>query len=274
MVLVVLVVVVVEVGVQGVVGSLILISIGFLECKGRERFKIATTTSVEATGILEEITKPFKKKFGIEIDIIGVGTGRALKLGENQDVDLIIVHAKKKELEFMKKGLGRERYEFMYNEFVIVGPKEDFAQISSCTSAVLAFKKIKKSNCLFISRGDSSGTHLKELELWEKVGGKPQQKKYKETGQGMGFTLKIADELNAYTLVDEGTFLAYKEKITLKELVRDRKNLLNIYSVILITKHPLGEEFFYYMRTPGVGKIINNYKVNNNQLFFTFNGKY
>jgi tungstate transport system substrate-binding protein len=262
----------VEVGVQEVVGSLVLISILF-GCKGRERLKIATTTSVEATGIIEEIIKPFKKKHKIEIDIIGVGTGKALKLGENRNVELVIVHAPKKELEFMEKGFGRERYEFMFNNFVIVGPKEDPAQILNCNSAVIAFKKIKESNSLFLSRGDSSGTHLKELELWEKVGGKPREKVYKETGQGMGLTLKIADELNAYTLVDEGTFLAYQKKVGLKILVKDKKNLLNIYSVMLITNHPLGEKFFSYMKTSCVAEIINDYKVNNTQLFFSLNEK-
>ncbi|MFH1727383.1 MAG: substrate-binding domain-containing protein [Pseudomonadota bacterium] len=238
-----------------------------------ERLKIATTTSLDNSGLLEKLIKPFEKENNIKIYVIAVGTGKAIKLAENGDVDLIMTHAKEAELKFIKEGYGVERKEFAYNDFVILGPPNDPSIIKGLNS-VDAFRKISRGGNIFISRGDDSGTHKKELKIWENIKIKPKGKWYLEVGQGMGASLQIADQKEAYILCDRGTFLAYKGKIKLEILVEDFVNLKNQYSITAVNpkKHKhvnanLVKKFIEFV-TGNIGqKIIQEFKINNQNLF-------
>ena len=186
------------------------------------------------------ILPPFEKMFNVRVDVISVGTGQALKLAENGDVEVTLVHAKKLEDEFMAKGFGVNRKDVMYNDFVIIGPKNDPAGIKQVKKASEAFKKIADAKTSFISRGDNSGTHTKEKECWEQAGIKPSGNWYIESGKGMGEVINMADEKRAYTLSDRGTYLAYKSKSELEILFEGDKTLFNPYSIIAVNpeKHP------------------------------------
>jgi len=206
---------------------------------GAERIKMATTTSLDNSGFLDYLLPRFAKESGIKIDVIAVGTGKALKLGENGDVDLVFVHAPKAEAEFVRKGFGVQRTTVMYNYFLIVGPPRDPARIQG-KDAIESFRRIYQGRYTFVSRGDESGTHKKEKELWKMAGLQPGGSWYLEAGQGMAATLQIADEKRGYTLVDTSTFLALQNKLNLVPLCRDKKRLLNLYSVIAVNpqKYP------------------------------------
>jgi len=175
------------------------------------RIRMATTTSTENTGLLYELLPPFEKKFNIKVDVIAVGTGKALKLGENGDVDIVFVHAREAEDNFVNNGFGVNRRNVMYNDFVIIGPENDPAGIRG-NNALGSFKQIADKKWFFTSRGDDSGTHKKEMKIWELAGIKPTGKWYFETGQGMGAVLQVADEKKAYCLVDRGTYIFYEKK--------------------------------------------------------------
>ena len=198
------------------------------------RIRMATTTSTENTGLLYELLPPFEKKFNIKVDVIAVGTGKALKLGENGDVDIVFVHARGAEDKFIKEGFGVNRRDVMYNDFVIVGPESDPAGIKGMKDAVRALKKIAAAGASFVSRGDDSGTHKKEKKIWKKSGVSPTGAWYQEVGQGMGAVLKIADEKKAYTIADRGTFLAFSEKISLPVLCEGDPALYNPYGIIAV----------------------------------------
>jgi len=206
----------------------------------QERLKLSTTTSTENTGLLKRLLPPFEKMFNVKVDVIPVGTGQALKLAENGDVDVTLIHAKKLEDEFMAKGLGVNRRDVMYNDFVIIGPKNDPAGIKKAKNAAAAFKQIADAKTSFISRGDNSGTHTKEKECWDQAGIKPSGNWYIESGKGMGEVINMADEKRAYTLSDRGTYLAYKSKTELEILFEGDKTLFNHYSIIAVNpeKHP------------------------------------
>ncbi len=204
------------------------------------RLKLGTTTSVDNTGLLKVTLPPFEKMFNVRVDVIAVGTGKAMELGKNGDLDVLIVHDKESEEQFMREGYGVNRREIMYNDFVIVGPANDPAGIKGMKDSVFAMKKISETRSLFVSRGEKSGTHLRERNLWKSARIEPKGNWYIEAGQGMGTTLQIADEKHAYTLTDRSTYLAYKNKIELTILVEgDIKNLRNSYSIIAInpSKH-------------------------------------
>ncbi len=196
--------------------------------------KLATTTSMENTGLLEKLLPPFEKKCGLKVDVLAVGTGKALKLGERGDVDVVMVHAPAAEKKFVSQGYGVNRREVMYNDFVIVGPDNDPAKIKGSKNAIHALAAIAVSGSPFISRGDDSGTHKKERMLWRDAAIVPQGQWYMEAGQGMGQTLIMANEKRAYTLVDRGTYLAYEMKIELPILCEDDKRLHNLYSIIAV----------------------------------------
>jgi tungstate transport system substrate-binding protein len=196
------------------------------------RIKLATTTSLQNSGLLDFLLPKFERDTGIRVDVIAVGTGKALKLGRTGDVDVVLVHAPSAEEEFVKDGFGLNRIMIMYNDFVIVGPSANPARITN--DPIDAFKKIAQTKAYFVSRGDDSGTHKKEKELWSLAGVKPRGDWYLEVGQGMGQTLCIANEKKAYCLVDRGTFLAYREKIDLVILCEGRKEFVNPYSIIPI----------------------------------------
>ncbi len=207
--------------------------------------RLATTTSTEASGLLAVILPKFEAASGIRVRAISVGTGQALKLGERGDVDVVLVHSRPDEDKFMLQGFGSARYDVMYNDFVIVGPKSDPAKIMGLKNASEALKKIAQSQSRFVSRGDDSGTHKKELAIWKSVampsdGVKPNGKWYVEAGQGMGEVLTMAANMNAYTLADRGTYLAYRGKTNLDVLVSQVPGLYNPYGVMVVNvkKHP------------------------------------
>lgn len=198
------------------------------------RLRLATTTSTEETGILKALNAPFEKMMNIKVDVIPVGTGKALELGTRGDVDVVLVHAREAEDKFVAEGSGVNRRDVMYNDFVIIGPENDPAGIKGMTDAKAAFKKIAQARATFISRGDDSGTHKKELKFWEKLRIKPEGKWYVEAGQGMGPVLTMANEKQAYTLSDRGTYLAYSGKIDLGVLCEGDPDLTNPYGVIAV----------------------------------------
>lgn len=238
----------------------------------RERIILATTTSVENSGLLKVLLTSFEREKKIKVDVIAVGTGAALRLGRNGDCDILIVHSKKDEEEFIKEGFGVNRKEIMWNDFVIVGPSEDKAGIKG-KDIKEGLKSIAKNNAIFVSRGDLSGTDRKEKELWESVGIEPKGKWYLETGQGMEQTLIIANEKNGYCLSDRGTYYSLKDKISLVILKEDPKLLYNPYSVIVINpkKYPIRYKsaiaLANWLISPNAQRIIKGFKVNGIALF-------
>jgi len=198
------------------------------------RLRLATTTSTDNTGLLQALNPPFERMMNIKVDVIPVGTGKALKLGATGDVDVILVHARSAEDKFVDEGYGINRRDVMYNDFVIIGPESDPAGINGMTDAKKVLKKIAEARAAFVSRGDDSGTHKRELMLWEKSGIKPEGKWYFEAGQGMGVVLNMANEKQAYTLSDRGTYLAYSGKIELKILCEGDPDLINPYGIIAV----------------------------------------
>ncbi len=197
--------------------------------------KLATTTSTDNSGLLDYILPGFEKKTGIRVDVIAVGTGKALKLAENGDVDVVLVHAPEAELAFVNTGYGVNRRAVMQNDFVIAGPPEDPAGLKECTGLAQAMKTLSADEkAVFVSRGDDSGTHKKELFLWDRSGVKPAGSRYLEIGQGMEMALRVADEKRAYTLSDRGTYLALKDKLNLAVVFEGAEELLNPYSVLAV----------------------------------------
>lgn len=239
------------------------------------RLRMSTTTSTENSGLLKVLLPPFEKANNCVVDVVSVGTGKALKLGENGDVDVVLVHSRPAENKFVADGFGVDRRDVMYNDYILVGPKDDPAKVKEAKSAVEAFKKIADAKAEFISRGDDSGTHKQEKEIWKAAGVKPEGKWYVEAGQGMGAVLQMAFDKKAYTLADRGTFGAYEKKIDLVILLEGDKALFNPYGVIAVNpeKHPkanyaLAKKFIEYLTSPEGKKIIAEFKVNDKQLFF------
>jgi tungstate transport system substrate-binding protein len=202
--------------------------------------KLATTTSVDNSGLLGYILPVFTESTGIDVDVIAVGTGRALELGKAGDVDLVLVHSPQAEEEFIAGGYGVGRHYVAQNEFVIVGPETDPADLHSMNSAAEAFSDIMGAEATFVSRGDDSGTHKREKEIWERMGVKPEGKWYVEAGQGMGAVLTMANEMQGYTLTDTGTFYSMEDNLDLVILFSGDPVLDNIYSVIPLSPelHP------------------------------------
>jgi tungstate transport system substrate-binding protein len=194
---------------------------------------LSTTTSTQDTGLLDVLIPLFEQKTGYKVKPVAVGTGQALAMGEKGDADVMLVHAPVAEKELEEKGAVINRQLVMHNDFVIVGPKEDPAGVKNAAGAAEAFKAIAEKQALFISRGDDSGTHKKELDIWKKAGiEKPEGRWYQSTGQGMGATLDVASEKGGYTLTDRGTYLAKKDRLQLEILKEGDPSLLNIYHVM------------------------------------------
>ncbi len=240
-----------------------------------DNLKLATTTSTENSGLLAYILPEFEKDTGIKVSVISVGTGKALKLGENGDVDVVLVHARALEDKFVADGYGVKRFSVCYNDFVVVGPKNDPAKISNSKSASEALKRILENGSLFISRGDNSGTHQKELELWSQISYRPSGKWYQEAGRGMEEVLMMAKEQRGYTLTDRGTYLAILSKTDLVILHENDKALFNPYGVIAVNpkKHPhikieKVNKFINWLTSDRGQSLIGSFKVNNLQLFF------
>jgi len=202
---------------------------------GEKKLILATTTSTQDSGLLDVLLPIFTDETGITVDVIAVGTGQAIQLGEDGNADVLLVHARAREDEFMANGHGTRREEVMYNDFVIVGPEADPAGIKGMTSAVDAFKKLAETESTFISRGDDSGTHTKELSIWKKAEIEPAGDWYVSSGQGMGEVLTMSNEQQAYTLSDRATYLARTlEGLELVVLVEGDKDLFNPYGVIAV----------------------------------------
>ena len=239
---------------------------------------VASTTSTQNSGLFEYILPKFKAKTGIDVHVVAQGTGQALKTGERGDADVVFVHDRASELKFVKAGYGVDRHEVMYNDFVVVGPKADPAGIKGTKDAVAAFKKIAADKAPFASRGDDSGTNKAELRLWKAAGidvKKASGTWYRETGSGMGATLNTSAAMNAYTLTDRGTWLSFKNRRDLVIVVQGDNRLFNQYGVMLVNpaKHPHvkkaeGLAFINWLISPEGQKIIADYKIGGEQLFF------
>lgn len=244
---------------------------------GQDVIKLATTTSTYETGLLDYIFPPFEKENNVKIHIISVGTGKAIALARNGDVDIVLVHARKLEDAFVEKGYGVNRRDVMYNDFVIVGPENDPAGIRGIKDPVQAFKKIYNTKTVFVSRGDNSGTHVRERAFWEKAGLDPEKSKnltYLESGQGQSATLRIADEKQGYAIIDRGTFLFQKNNISLGVVVEGGKDLLNPYGVIAVspyrfpnTNYKGAMNLIRWLTSPQCQKMIDDFRVNGNILF-------
>jgi tungstate transport system substrate-binding protein len=257
--------------------SIALFQIVAAQAQATPRLKLATTTSTENSGLLQVLLPPFEKAYECQVDVIAVGTGKALKLAEAGDVDVVMVHARKKEEAFVSAGYGVERRELMYNDFVLLGPVDDPAGIKGNKDASRALQKLASAQALFVSRGDQSGTHTKELELWQAVEVLPAGAWYLETGRGMGEVITMANERQGYTLADRGTYIAYRDKIDLQIMVEGDKRLFNPYGVMAVNqkrhphvKHELALAFIDYLTSRTGQKIIAEYRKNGETLFFIY----
>lgn len=199
-----------------------------------KEFILATTTSTQDSGLLDVLIPAFEQASGYVVQSVAVGTGQALKMGEEGNADVLLVHAPASEKALMDAGFGKDRFLVMHNDFVIVGPSADPAGIKGSVTATEAYQKIAAAGAPFISRGDDSGTHKMELSLWKGAGVTPEGEWYQESGQGMGATLTIASEKAAYTLTDRATYLANKSALALDILVEGDNALLNVYHVITV----------------------------------------
>jgi len=194
--------------------------------------RLATTTSTENSGLLNDLLPRFKEATGYEVHVIAVGTGKALRMGRDGDVDVVLVHAPAAERKFVDEGFGEQRLPVMFNDFVLVGPASDPAGLASASNLGNALRRIAETQSVFVSRGDDSGTHKKERSLWTQAGLTPEGAWYREAGQGMGKVLQMADEMNGYTLTDRGTWLAYRDKSQLRIAYEGDEGLFNPYAII------------------------------------------
>ena len=239
---------------------------------------VASTTSTENSGLFAYLLPAFTQATGIEVRVVAVGTGQALAIGHRGDADVVFVHDRSAELKFVEAGDGVGRREVMYNDFVVVGPAADPADIARLSDAVTAFKKIAAAKASFLSRGDRSGTNEEELRLWAEAGvdtKEPGSGWYRDTGSGMGATLNTAVAIGAYTLADRGTWLSFKNRADLKILVQGDKRLFNQYGVMLVNpeRHPTikrewGQAFIDWLTSTTGQQTIAGYKINGEPLFF------
>jgi len=245
--------------------------------KSAEYITLASTTSTRDTGLLNTILPIFTKGSAVQVRVVSLGTGQAIKLAKNGDADVLLVHHQKSEHAFIAEGFGVKRYEVMYNDFVVVGPANDPAAIAGMKDVVKAFSKIAHKKLAFLSRGDDSGTNKKEHSLWL-AGGidttKASGSWYRETGSGMGATLNMASAMNGYSLADRGTWLAFKNRAKMKVLVEGDTRLLNPYGVILVNpkRHPhvkavAGQKLIDWLISEEGQSAIATFKINGEQLF-------
>ena len=240
-----------------------------------ENLRLATTTSTENSGLLTSLLPPFEQANNCKVDVIAVGTGKAIKLGETGDVDVILVHARSKEDKFVAEGFGVDRRDVMYNDFIIIGPSGDPAGIKGEKDVATAMGKIAAVGATFVSRGDDSGTHTREQQLWSVTGITPSGNWYLEAGRGMGEVIIMAGERQGYTLTDRGTYLAFKEKTPLRIAVEGDARLYNPYGVIMVNpqrhshvKVDLGREFLDYLTSEQAQTLISDFRKGNEQLFY------
>ena len=244
-----------------------------------ERFiVVASTTSTENSGLYNFVLPRFSEQTGIEVRVVAVGTGQALYIAQNGDADVLLVHHRPSEEQFISQGHGVTRYDLMYNDYILVGPRDDPASVLFAANVIGAVQRIATNKSLFVSRGDDSGTHKKELELWNQSGidtAKVGNGWYQETGRGMGGTLNMASALDAYTLTDRATWLKFGNKGRLDILFQSDPPLFNPYGIILVNpqKHPHvktldGQTFIDWMLSETGQTLIANYRILGQQAFF------
>ncbi|OGA45987.1 MAG: tungsten ABC transporter substrate-binding protein [Betaproteobacteria bacterium RIFCSPLOWO2_12_FULL_62_58] len=245
----------------------------------QEKFiTVASTTSTEQSGLFKHLLPVFEKKTGIQVRVVALGTGQALDMARRGDADVVFVHAKSAEEKFLAEGHGVKRFPVMYNDFILVGPKSDPAKVAGGKDILDALRKIEAAAAPFVSRGDRSGTHIAELDLWKMAGIDIARDKgpwYRDTGQGMGPALNTASSMNAYILADRGTWLSFKNRGDLAIVVEGDQRLFNQYGVMLVNpaKHPhvkkaLGQAFVDWVVSSDGQKTIAGYKIGGEQLFF------
>ena len=262
-----------------VLASLLCLSLLPGAVRAEDKFIIVqSTTSTEQSGLFGHLLPLFTDKTGIEVRVVAVGTGQAIKNARNGDGDVLFVHSRPDEEKFVADGQGVKRFDVMYNDFVIVGPASDPAGVKGTSDVVTALQKIAAAKAPFASRGDDSGTHKAEQKLWQEAGVDAKAASgtwYRETGSGMGPTLNTAAGMNAYVLTDRGTWLSFKNRGDLTVLVEGDKRLFNQYGVILVNpeQHPnvkadLGQQFVDWLISPEGQQAIASYKIDGEQLFF------
>lgn len=239
--------------------------------------KLAVTTSFNNSGLSDILIPEIKNDLDLEVQLLVVGTGQALKLGQSGDVDAILVHSKTAEEKFVTEGFGTHRREIMYNDFVLIGPSNDPAEISKSTTVTEALSKIREVKSIFVSRGDDSGTHRKEIALWETASNNPEEfsaEWYREVGSGMGATLNTASGMNAYLMSDRASWLKFANKGDLKLLFEGDPVLFNQYAYLPVNpkKHPhvkfnQAKRLEAWLTTPKAQKLIGNYKIGGETLF-------
>jgi tungstate transport system substrate-binding protein len=239
---------------------------------------VASTTSTQDSGLFGHILPLFKAKTGIDVKVVAQGTGQALDTGRRGDADVLFVHAKAQEEKFVAEGFGVKRFDVMYNDFILVGPKSDPANVKANKDILAGLKAINDKGAPFVSRGDKSGTHSAELALWKAAGLDPAGTKpgwYREIGQGMGAALNTSSAMGAYVLTDRGTWLSFKNKGDLEIVLEGDKRLFNQYGIMLVNpakhahvKNELGQQFIDWILSNEGQSAIRSYQINGQQLFF------
>lgn len=273
---------------SGAINALILAGLALFVARGVSAqppafITVQSTTSTENSGLFAYLLPLFTAKTGIDVRVVAVGTGQAIKNARNGDADVLLVHAKADEEKFVSEGFGVKRHELMFNDFILVGPLSDPAGAAGETDAVAAFKKIADAKATFVSRGDDSGTHKAELKLWAAAGVDAKAASgtwYREAGQGMGATLNMASSMSAYVLSDRATWSSFENKGSLKMVLAGDPRLHNVYGVILVSpaKHPHvkareGQSFIDWLISPEGQAAIAGFKINGEQQFFPTAGK-
>ena len=253
------------------------LSFGSVEAQEKS-IVVASTTSTQDSGLFGHILPMFKAKTGIDVKVVAQGTGQALDTGRRGDADVVFVHAKAQEEKFVEDGFGVKRFDVMYNDFILVGPKSDPAKVKASKDILAGLKAINDNGAAFVSRGDKSGTHSAELALWKAAGLDPAGTKpawYREIGQGMGAALNTASAMGGYVLTDRGTWLSFKNKGDLEIVLEGDKRLFNQYGIILVNpakhahvKKDLGQQFIDWVISAEGQGAIRSYQIDGQQLFF------
>lgn len=240
-----------------------------------EHLRLSTTTSTENSGLLAVLNPAFEAEYNVKVDVVAVGTGKALKIGSQGDVDVVFVHAPAAELAYVERGEFIDRRAVMHNDFVMIGPADDPAGLAGAESVSDALNRIAQAKVRFVSRGDDSGTHKKEMSLWESANISPKGRWYIEAGQGMGAVITMADQMGAYTLSDRGTYIAFENKVALTLLYHQSPPLFNPYHIMAVNpeKHPhvrydLATHYINFVTGEQGQKIIRDFRIKSQQLFY------
>ena len=259
---------------MGLIRVLLFLLIAFPAQAQQRYITVASTTSTEQSGLFKHLLPMFENKTGIQVRVVALGTGQALDMGRRGDADAVFVHARPLEEKFVAEGYGVRRYEVMYNDFVLIGPKSDPAKIAGGKDALVSLRNIFQAKAAFVSRGDRSGTHFAELELWKAAGidiGRDKGSWYREIGQGMGPALNTASGMGAYVLSDRGTWLSFKNRGDLAIAVEGDRRLFNQYGIILVkasAKRQMGQAFIDWVISAEGQDAIAAYRIGGEQLFF------